>query len=61
MICRLSDGIPISASTCITEITNDIAIRPVARLPDTALGRRRPRKALMRKPMNGSSGMSAST
>ena len=61
MICRLSDGSPISASTCITEITNEIAITPVARPPDTDFGRRRPNVALTRKPANGSSGISANT
>src|SRR5687767_5919354 len=52
---------PFSASHCITEITNAIAITAVARPPDTALGRRRPTAALTRKPANGRSGISAST
>src|SRR5688572_23422563 len=59
-ICRLSDGMPINAITCITEMTKAIAITPVARPPDSALGRRRPSVAWTRKPANGSSGISAS-
>ena len=42
LICRLSDGMPASASTCITETTNESAITPEARPPDTAFGRRSP-------------------
>src|SRR5687768_9690512 len=58
-ICRLSDGRPASVSTCMTEMTNAIAITAVARLPNTRFGRRRPSVALTRKPANGSSGISA--
>src|SRR5688572_7874815 len=60
-ICRLSDGRAASVNTCMTEMTNAIAITAVARLPDTDLGRRRPSVALTRKPANGSSGISANT
>src|SRR5688572_5792996 len=61
MICRLSDGRAARVSTCMTEMTNAIAITAVARLPDAALGKRRPSVALTRKPANGRSGMSANT
>src|SRR5688572_30257468 len=52
---------PARASTCITAITNDAAITPVASDPETAFGRRLPTNALTRKPANGSSGISANT
>jgi hypothetical protein len=61
LICRFSGAMPASASTCITDRMNAIAITAVARPPDTAFGSRFPKKALTRKPANGSSGMSANT
>src|SRR5688572_27075414 len=61
LICRFSGGMAASAITCITEIPNESTITAVARPPEIDFGRRFPRKALTRKPPNGSSGISAST
>src|SRR5690348_833931 len=51
-------------SKCHTEKAaspNDTANAPVATPPESAFGRRRPKTALMTKPTNGRSGISAST
>src|SRR5918993_2144092 len=61
LICRFSGAIPIRARTCIAAIANDATITAVARPPDTDFGSRFPKKALTRKPTNGSKGISAST
>src|SRR6478752_210464 len=60
-IWRFSGGMPTSAMTCISAMTNEIAITAVARPPLIDFGNRLPTKALTRKPPNGSSGISAST
>src|SRR5690348_3538029 len=52
---------PASVITCITEMMNATAITAVAMPPEIDLGRRLPAKALIRKPANGRSGISAST
>src|SRR5688572_13403230 len=58
---RDSGAIPTSCHTLIAETTNDAIIASDARPPDTPFGRRRPNRALTRKPASGNSGISAST